>query len=111
MREEIFMNQEIINVTLLNLDERNDILRFSIDGENLDVNLNEADCQKSMKSLFSVLLKKAVRMDLSLRFVVAPEYERRMYVEVCGEYVKDLNRELHEVVDLIREECNDIVNL
>ena len=35
------MNQEIINVTLFALDGDNDILRFSIDGENLDINLNK----------------------------------------------------------------------
>ena len=52
------MNQEIINVTLFALDGDNDILRFSIDGENLDINLNKSDCQNAMKSMFSVLFYK-----------------------------------------------------
>lgn len=98
------MNQEIINVTLLAPDESSDILRFSIDGEDLDINLNEPDCQNAMKSMFAVLLKKAIHSDVSLEFGVAPEYTRGMYIEVCGEYVKDLNRELSEVVDTIRNE-------
>lgn len=100
------MNPEIINVTLLAPDENSDILRFCIDSENLDINLNESDCQNAMKNMFSVLLKKAVHVDISLEFDVAPEYTRGMYMEVCAEYIKDLNRELAEVVDTIRNELN-----
>ena len=100
------MNQEIINVTLFALDGDNDILRFSIEGENLDINLNKSDCQNAMKSMFSVLLKKAVHTNLSLKFSAAPGYTRGMYIEVCEEYIKDLNRELCEVVDAIRNELN-----
>lgn len=100
------MNQEIINVTLFALDGDSDILRFSIDGENLDINLNKSDCQNAMKSMFSVLLKKAVHTNLSLKFSAAPGYTRGMYIEVCEEYIKDLNRELCEVVDAIRNELN-----
>lgn len=101
------MNRETINVTLFALDDDNDILRFSIDGENLDVNLNESDCQNTMKHMFSVLLKKAVHTDLSLEFSADQGYTRGMYIEVCEEYVKDLNRELCEVVDTIRNELKN----
>ena len=59
-----------------------------------------------MKSMFSVLLKKAVHTNLSLKFSAAPGYTRGMYIEVCEEYIKDLNRELCEVVDAIRNELN-----
>lgn len=101
------MNQETINVTLLALDDDNDILRFHIDGENLDINLNKSDCQNAMKNMFSVLLKKAVHTDLSLEFSADQGYTRGMYIEVCEEYVRDLNRELCEVVDTIRSELKN----
>lgn len=101
------MNQETINVILFALDDDNDILRFSIDGKNLDINLNKSDCQNAMKNMFSVLLKKAVNTDLSLEFSANPGYTRGMYIEVCEEYVKDLNRELSEVVERIRNELKN----
>lgn len=104
MKEGIFMNQETINVTLLAIDENTDVLRFAFDNGALDINLNEADCQNNMKRMFSVLLKTAIYSDISLKFHVAPEYSRGMYIEVCEEYIKDLNRELAEVTETIRSE-------
>ena len=82
------MNQEIINVTLFALDGDNDILRFSIDGENLDINLNKSDCQNAMKSMFSVLLKKAVHTNLSLKFSAAQD----IHVECTSKFVRNISR-------------------
>lgn len=98
------MNQETINVTLLAIDENTDILRFAIDGQDVDINLNEVDCQTSMKNMFSILLQKAIHADVFLQFEVDLNYTRGMYIEVCEEYIKDLNRELAEVIDTIRRE-------
>lgn len=104
MREETFMNQEIIKVTLLAPDENTDVLRFSFNDGEIDINLNDAGCQNDMKRMFSVLLKCAIHADITLEFQVAPEYSRGMYIEVCEEYIKDLNRELSEVTETIRAE-------
>ena len=100
------MNQETINVTLLATDENTDVLRFSFGDQELDINLNDAECQNDMKSIFSVMLKRAIQSDITLEFNVAPEYSRVMYIEVCEGYIKDLNRELNEVTDAIRSELS-----
>lgn len=104
MKEGTFMNQEIINVTLLAPDESTDVLRFSFCDGNIDVNLNDACCQNDMKRMFSSLLKCAIHADITLEFQVAPDYSRGMYIEVCKEYINDLNRELSEVAENIRTE-------
>lgn len=98
------MNQETINVTLLAIDENTDVLRFAIGEKELDINLNDAECQAAMKNMFSILLQKAIHSDVVLKLTVAPDYTRGMYIEVCEEYIKDLNREIAEVIDTIRRE-------
>ena len=81
------MNQEIINVTLFALDGDNDILRFSIDVKS-DINLNKSDCQNAMKSMFSVLLKKAVHTNLSLKFSLRQD----IHVECTSKFVRNISR-------------------
>lgn len=106
MKEGIYMNQEIIKATLLAQDVDTDILRFDVDGEELDINLNSSECQNSMKKLFSLILEEAVLADIKIEFSVADGYSRGMYIEVCEQYIKDLNRELTEVSEIIRKEIS-----
>ena len=40
----------------------------------------------------------------SLVFNCADDYGRQMYIEVCEEYIKDLNRELASSKEIIRKE-------
>lgn len=104
MKGEIFMKQETINVELMELSPDDDILRFHVEGESLDVNLNSAECQNSLKNVFSTLLRFLIHSDINLELSYNTEYKRIMYVEVCKEYIKDLNRELASIKDEIRAE-------
>jgi hypothetical protein len=106
MKGEIFMNQEIINVELLALDTDTDILRFYVGEESLDVNLNSPACQGPLKDIFSVLLRRLIHLDIKLELSVNEEYKRAMYIEVCTEYINDLNRELADVKDELRSELS-----
>ena len=107
MKEGTFMNQETINSILLALDDETDILRFEIDDDYTDINLNNSECQSDLKKLFSLILSKAVKSDIKIEFKVAEDYSRGMYIEVCEEYIKDLNRELVEVSETIRKELSE----
>lgn len=102
MKEGIFMNQEIIKATLLEQDGT-DILKFEID-EELDINLNSSECQNSLKKLFTLILEKVVDGSVEITLEIQDGYSRGMYIEVCEEYIKDLNRELGEVTELIKKE-------
>lgn len=102
MKEGIFMNQEIIKATLLEQDDI-DILRFEIE-EELDINLNSPECQNSLKKLFTLILEKVVDRSVEITLEIQDGYSRGMYVEVCEEYIKDLNRELGEVTEIINKE-------
>lgn len=103
MKEGIFMNQEIIKATLLEQDGI-DILRFEIDKEELDINLNSPECQNSLKRLFTLILEETLYRKIVIELEVQDGYSRGMYIEVCKEYIKDLNRELGEVTELIKKE-------
>lgn len=104
MKGETFMKLETIKVELIALDPDTDILRFHVDDKPLDVNLNSAECQSSLKGVFAVLLKLLIHSDINLQLSVGDEYKRVMYVEVCTEYINDLNRELADVKDELRSE-------
>ena len=103
MKKGIFMNQEIIKATLLERDDI-DVLCFIIDEEELDINLNSPECQNSLKKLFSLILEKAVDGSIEITLEIQDGYSREMYIEVCEEYIKDLNRELEEVTEIISKE-------
>jgi len=105
-RGEIFMNQETINVKLLATDVDTDVLRFHIDNDAQDVNLNSATCQNALKNIFSKLLKKLISSNISLSFTVSSDYTRVMYKEVCEEFIKDLERELSEVKEELLTELS-----
>ena len=105
MKEGIFMNQEIIKATLLEQDDA-DVLRFEIEEEYLDVNLNSSECQNSLKKLFTLILEKVAKGSVEITLEIQDGYSRGMYVEVCEEYIKDLNRELKEVIEVIRKEIS-----
>lgn len=106
MKGEIFMNQEIIKVDLLEADSETDILRFYVSYKPIDVNLNSSACQGSLKNIFAILLRRLIHSDIKLELSVNQEYKRAMYIEVCTEYIKDLNRELAEVTEELRRELS-----
>lgn len=105
MKEGIFMNQEIIKVILLEEDE-SDILRFRME-EEIDINLNSPECQASLKRLFTLMLEEALYRKVVIELEIQDGYSRGMYIEVCQEYIKDLNRELREITEIIQKEIDE----
>lgn len=104
MSGETSMNRKAIEVALLARDETTDILRFKFDGNPLDVNLNSPLCQNELKAVFVRLLQMIIENDVCLEFTHADDYGRQMYIEVCEEYIRDLNRELASSKELICKE-------
>lgn len=104
MKEKTSMNQKIIKVILGAPDEKTDALVFEFDEKSMDVNLNEEDCQASLKSIFVYLLQEVINADIQLFFSTEEGYNRQFYIEACEEYIKDLNRELNSIKEKLRNE-------
>ena len=104
MSEEISMNQKAIEVVLLAADEETDLLRFKFEDDPLYVNLNSPICQNELKAVFVRLLQMLIENDVYLEFNHADDYGRGMYIEVCEEYIRDLNRELASAKEKIHKE-------
>lgn len=100
------MNRKQINATLY--DENDvDYLCFEISDEcKISVNLNSSESQKELKKVFSNLLSILINNDIDIVFKKSDDYARHMYIDVCEEYIKDLNRELSSVGRLMRKELN-----
>lgn len=98
------MNQKTIEVVLLAVDEDTDLLQFKFEENPLDVNLNSPLCQNELKGVFVRLLQMLIENDVHIEFNHADDYGRGMYIEVCEEYIKDLNRELASTKEKIHKE-------
>ncbi len=97
------MNQKIIDVELKSLEDDTDILEFQYEDNPLPVNLNSDATQNELKAVFERLLQELMLNDVALHFKYAEAYKRGMFIEVCEEYVKDLNRELKNVKERLLE--------
>ena len=92
------MNQEskAINVHLEKR-ENKDYLVFGFE-EVAEVCLNDDESQNNLKSIFVKLLTEITKYPIELQFLENPEYKTRLYIDVCKEYIKDLNKEINKVV-------------
>jgi len=97
MIERIFMNQEsrVINVHLEKKEKR-DYLVFEFE-DAMEVCLNDDESQNTLKAVFVKLLEEVIKESVELNFVEKPEYKTGLYIDVCKEYIKDLNKEIASV--------------
>lgn len=97
IRGRIFMNQEskVINVHLEKR-ENKDYLVFGFE-EVAEVCLNDDESQNNLKSIFVKLLTEITKYPVELQFLENPEYKTGLYIDVCKEYIKDLNKEITNV--------------
>ncbi len=87
-----------------------DVLRFIIEPDNPEqyvINLNDDSNQTELKKVFAKLLELLLEGDVELNFVVASGYTRGLYVEVCKEYIADLNKELSEVKEQLKQSLSN----
>lgn len=96
------MNQEVkkIIVELKKCDD-NDILAFYIEENEFSINLNSENSQNDLKKVFSVLLEQMIVSAIELDFKISQDYKSGLYIDVCKEYIKELNREIKLVIKKI----------
>ena len=91
------MNQgnKLINAHLEKRDEK-DYLVFEFE-ETAEVCLNNDESQNDLKNIFIKLLAELTEGLVQIKFVENSEYKTGLYIDVCKEYIKDLNKELNSV--------------
>lgn len=62
-----------------------------------EVCLNDDESQNNLKSIFVKLLTEITKYPIELQFLEKPEYKTGLYIDVCKEYIKDLNKEITNV--------------
>lgn len=104
----IYMNQEnkMINVHLERCDN-NDYMVFEFE-EKIAVCLNEKSGQSELKTVFSILLTQLIQQPVKLEYQENKEYKVGLYIDVCQEYLKDLNREIANVRKNMPESLNKV---
>lgn len=102
MRERKYMNPEVFNVELKEF-EGEDCLVFEFpEDRTCVVNLNDSSGNQALKDAFSNILELLVSTDIELRLSIQNGYKRGLYIEVCKEYIEDLNREIRETREEIK---------
>lgn len=99
------MSQMEIEV-LLTVRGEQDVLEFRMNpgsDEDYYIDLNSESNQDCLKKVFSKLLELAIENDITLVYRVEPGYSKGLYKDVCEEYVKDLNKEIEDVRNLLKE--------
>lgn len=101
------MNQEvrIIEVELKKKDDK-DILDFKI-GEGYTVDLNSDNSQNELKNVFSALLGELLNGKIQLELKYLDTYKSGLYIDVCKEYIKQLNKEISSVFEKIPSKNNE----
>lgn len=101
------MNQEVKKIIVeLKKYDSNDILAFYIDKDEYHVNLNSESSQNDLKTVFSALLEQMIVTTIELDFKVEQDYKSGLYIDVCGEYIKELNREIKQVLKKIPQKAD-----
>lgn len=99
------MSQMEIEV-LLTVRGEQDVLEFRMNpdsDEDYYLDLNSESNQDCLKMVFSKLLELSLENDIKLVYKVEDGYSKGLYKEVCNEYVKDLNREIDNVRNILKE--------
>lgn len=91
------MNQDIrkIDVTLVKEDPEH-FLVFSLNDE-IKVSLTSEQGQIELKNLFLRVLTQLLNGPVAFEFKDNPEYNTGLYIDVCKEYLTELNREIGQV--------------
>lgn len=95
------MNQEVKKVIVeLKKNDNSDILAFYLE-EEYCINLNSESCQNDLKKVFSALLEQLIVTSIELDLIIAQDYKSVLFIDVCTEYIKELNREIKLVIKKI----------
>lgn len=87
--------------------DKNDFMVFKFD-ENIKVCLNEESGQQDLKRVFSVLLEELLKTSVELEYEENKEYKVGLYIDVCKEYLNDLNKEIFSVYKKIPEKLKKV---
>ena len=77
--------------------EKIKIIQYLAFEEVAEVCLNDDESQNNLKSIFVKLLTEITKYPIELQFLEKPEYKTGLYIDVCKEYIKDLNKEITNV--------------
>lgn len=104
------MNQEIKKIVVeLKKCNDSDILEFCIEDKKYPINLNNEDSQNDLKNVFCVLLENMIESTIELKLEINKNYKSGLFIDVCTEYIKELNREIKQVKDKIPHKVNSAV--
>ena len=106
MVEKEYTNREEITIDIyLEIYEKKDVMVFDMEPP-LRVSLNDDDSQNELKKVFVKILFLMTKNKIKLNYKENPEYKTGLYIDVCREYVKSLDREIKNVAKSMPKEIS-----
>ena len=98
------MDEKVYSVKLYKNNEDKDVLFFSINDKNFEIDLN-SDEQTTLRDLFYEVIKKCFSEKPKFELVYDETlYTNKLFIEISNEYLQHLNSEVEVII-------NDIPNL
>ena len=79
------------------MSQLNSEIESSNENQNVNNNPNKETSQNDLRIVFANLLTELINTPIKLEFEDRADYKTGLYIDVCKEYIKDLNREIINV--------------
>ncbi len=106
MVEKEYMSREEMTIDVyLETCEGKDVIVFAMEPP-LHVSLNDDNSQNELKKVFIKILSLMLNRKIKFVYKETENYKTGLYIDVCKEYIKELNREIKMVDESMPKEIS-----
>ena len=84
-----------------------DILTLYLKSGSAEIDFNNSD-QSYLRKVFYLVIENILEEDFEFEFVAEEGYEKKLYIEIAQEYIKQLNSELKSIKESAKQDFKDI---
>lgn len=101
MKEKVFTNHQRINVILAENDGHDQLI-FEFETKKI-IDLNSDSSQNQIQSVFASVFNLLTLGEVELTLEICEGYSKALYIEVCKEFITEINREITSTSRKIHE--------
>lgn len=73
-----------------------DVLTLDLKNESVEIDFNNND-QNYLREVFYSIIENVLEEDFEFEYRTADNYEKKLYIEIAQEYIKQLNSEMRSI--------------
>ena len=75
-----------------------DVLTLDLKNESVEIDFNNNE-QNYLREVFYSIIENVLEEDFEFEYRTADNYEKKLYIEIAQEYIKQLNSEMRSIKD------------